>query len=76
MLDLEFTKCPRCGGSMVIEKEEYGWYGQCLQCSHERELNISFKPEELSVGPITVTADTGFKNLHLLFLPVTSNTLK
>jgi len=26
-------KCPKCGGNVYLDKDEYGWYEQCLQCS-------------------------------------------
>lgn len=30
--------CNRCSGDVFIEKDEYGWYEQCLQCGHRAEL--------------------------------------
>ncbi len=41
---------------MFIGKEEDGWYKQCLQCSYERGLNITLKPEEQSVKSMVVGA--------------------
>jgi hypothetical protein len=26
-------KCPKCGGNVYLDKDEYGWFEQCLQCS-------------------------------------------
>jgi hypothetical protein len=26
--------CPRCGGDMFIDRDWYGWYEKCLQCSY------------------------------------------
>ena len=31
--------CPRCRGDMFLEKDQYGWYEECLQCSHRRKLS-------------------------------------
>jgi len=28
-----FKSCPRCGGDLFAERDQYGWYQQCLQCS-------------------------------------------
>jgi hypothetical protein len=28
------TKCPKCGGSVYLDSDLYGWYEQCLQCGH------------------------------------------
>jgi len=32
------NKCPRCQGNMFLEKDEFGWYEHCLQCSYSQEL--------------------------------------
>jgi len=34
----ELKKCPRCGGDMFIDRDIYGWYEKCLQCSYCCEL--------------------------------------
>ena len=25
-------RCSKCGGNIYLDKDLYGWYGQCLQC--------------------------------------------
>ena len=35
--------CHRCGGDVFIERDEYGWYQECLQCGWRDELTVSFK---------------------------------
>lgn len=35
---LSFKSCPRCKGTVILEKDEYGWYEQCLQCGYLRDL--------------------------------------
>ena len=32
------TRCPRCGGKIIIDKDMHGWYEQCLQCSYSHDL--------------------------------------
>jgi hypothetical protein len=27
------NKCPKCGGNLYLDSDQYGWYEQCLQCS-------------------------------------------
>ena len=27
-------KCPKCGGNVYHDTDQYGWYEQCLQCGH------------------------------------------
>ena len=35
--------CQKCGGDVFIERDEYGWYQECLQCGWRDELTVSFK---------------------------------
>ena len=30
--------CPRCGGDLYLDNDEYDWYETCLQCSFRQEL--------------------------------------
>ena len=43
-----FTKqrCPKCGGNMYLDKDFYGWYEQCLQCSYISYLETVFDARE------------------------------
>ena len=31
---LRFKSCPRCKGTLVVDRDHYGWYEQCLQCAY------------------------------------------
>jgi len=31
-------RCPRCEGDLFVDRDIWGWYEQCLQCSYVREL--------------------------------------
>ena len=33
--------CPRCGGTLFIDRDMDGWYEQCLNCSYRSELKVS-----------------------------------
>ncbi len=35
---IRFKSCPRCKGDVVVDKDQNGWYEQCLQCGHLCEL--------------------------------------
>ncbi|MEE8318411.1 MAG: hypothetical protein V3R36_02100 [Dehalococcoidales bacterium] len=35
---LRFKSCPRCRGDVLIDRDVYGWYQQCLQCGYQRDL--------------------------------------
>ena len=32
------TKCPKCGGNIYLDNDQYGWYEKCLQCGYSTEL--------------------------------------
>ncbi len=34
----KFKSCPRCDGDMFIDREQYGWYEDCIQCGYGRDL--------------------------------------
>jgi len=31
-------RCPRCGGTMFLDRDLDGWYERCLNCSYECKL--------------------------------------
>jgi len=33
--------CPRCGGSLFVDRDMDGWYEQCINCSYRNELKVS-----------------------------------
>ena len=32
--------CPRCGGSLFVDRDINGWYRQCINCSYKNELKV------------------------------------
>jgi ribosomal protein S27AE len=32
------ARCPKCGGSVYLDSDYYGWYEECLQCGYTRNL--------------------------------------
>jgi len=34
MVSWKLKSCPRCGGDIFTDRDYYGWYEQCLQCSY------------------------------------------
>lgn len=42
----KFKSCSRCGGDLLIERGEYGWYEHCLQCGYEHDLKNITELEE------------------------------
>jgi len=45
----QLKKCPRCGGDMFIDRDIYGWYEKCLQCSYCCELRSLDEIRRISV---------------------------
>ena len=35
---LKLKSCPRCGGDMRIDRDQYGWYEECIQCGYLYDL--------------------------------------
>ena len=33
-------RCPKCGGNILLNSDEHGWYEHCLQCSYTRDLEV------------------------------------
>ena len=33
--------CPRCGGKLITDRDEYGWFQDCLQCGYHGDLSAS-----------------------------------
>ncbi len=31
-------QCPKCKGYLMLQKDGYGWYEQCLQCGYTHDL--------------------------------------
>lgn len=30
--------CPRCNGDLLVERDEQGWYVECIHCGYMRDL--------------------------------------
>jgi hypothetical protein len=44
MVSKALRTCPKCGGKMGIDKDEYGYYEQCIQCGYLLDIKIP-KPQ-------------------------------
>jgi len=49
MLHWKLKSCNRCGGDQFVDRDADGWFEQCLQCSHRRELR-DLKKQLVPVG--------------------------
>lgn len=47
----KLKSCPRCGGDIFVDRDQDGWYEQCLQCSYCTDLESTVEvPEKVSRG--------------------------
>ncbi|MBM4433249.1 MAG: hypothetical protein FJ025_04545 [Chloroflexi bacterium] len=42
----KFKACPRCGGDIYIDNDQYGWFEHCLQCGYMGELRPIYEARE------------------------------
>jgi ribosomal protein S27AE len=40
------SRCPKCGGTIMIDRDYHGWYEQCLQCSYMRDLKVIYQEKQ------------------------------
>jgi len=38
-----FKVCHRCKGNVLVDKDQHGWYEQCLQCAYMRDLKVIYE---------------------------------
>lgn len=34
--------CPRCEGDTFVDKDQYGWYRECLQCGRIIDITYNY----------------------------------
>jgi len=44
--------CPRCKGDVVVERDRWGWYEECIQCGYLRDLQniVDVKQQAVQQG--------------------------
>ena len=35
---LKLKSCPKCHGDVVVDRDQWGWYEQCIQCGYLHDL--------------------------------------
>jgi len=46
-MTIKLKNCPKCGGDVRIDHDEYGWFEQCIQCGFTRDLEtITARPQK------------------------------
>ena len=44
MVSWKLRNCPRCQGDLFLDKDNDGWYEQCLQCGYRRAMKPIAEP--------------------------------
>jgi ssDNA-binding Zn-finger/Zn-ribbon topoisomerase 1 len=49
---LKFKSCPKCRGDILLDRDEWGWYEQCIQCGYLRDVPgvVRIEPELIGAG--------------------------
>lgn len=42
---LRLKGCPKCKGTVALDRDHYGWYELCLQCGYHRDLETIVQVE-------------------------------
>ena len=53
-------RCPKCGGNLYLEKDYNGWYEECLQCGHMKDLAVVYQSQK-KTGKIPGKIEGGVK---------------
>ncbi len=53
--------CPKCGGRVIVDRDEYGWYQSCLHCGFQPAFKAVELPETADAAkpedkPVTAVA--------------------
>ncbi len=43
---LKVKRCPRCKGDVRFDRDQYGWYEECMQCGYLRDLESVVVPRK------------------------------
>lgn len=38
MVTRKLQKCPKCNGNVYVDRDEYGWFVECIFCGYMRDL--------------------------------------
>jgi lysine biosynthesis protein LysW len=48
-----FKQCPRCGGDLVVENDQYGIFVSCMQCGMCKDVvSEQIDPAQISLEPV------------------------
>lgn len=34
----KLERCPKCGGNVHVDRDEYGWFVECIMCGYMQDL--------------------------------------
>jgi len=55
----KFKSCPKCGGDIWFDRDQYGSYMECLQCGSLLEIELINKEEKVASKKQLVSSASG-----------------
>ena len=58
---MKLHACKKCQGALILDKDEFGWYEECIQCGYTRDIPLDTSVDKRSteeVIPVPVISDT------------------
>ncbi len=53
---IRIKQCPRCKGDVRLDRDQYGWYEECITCGYVHDLQVLATRERTPV-PVTGRSD-------------------
>ncbi len=47
---VQIVRCKKCHGVLIRDKDEFGWYEQCIQCGYLQDIDSHGEPELIPVA--------------------------
>ncbi len=55
--------CKKCQGALILDKDEFGWFEECIQCGYTRDVPLDILSNTPEAGaPIPVAVISSKKN--------------
>jgi Zn ribbon nucleic-acid-binding protein len=55
-------RCPKCKGYVMLQRDNYGWYEECLQCGYVHDLLTVAEAEQRRVEEVMKEVISGLQS--------------
>jgi len=59
---MKLHACKKCQGALILDKDEFGWYEECIQCGFTRDIPLVTSADKSlaeEIIPVPVVIDNG-----------------